>query len=201
MKYEELAQLIPTGLIETGVEGAFDALSCSTAGDYPSMGCSQWEGIEGRGDNLLLMIPGGDHYIGRTYSDIIDAGEEESLKELLGSPEGQAAQMQLLASDAADLYVPALMEIPGLQDVRCMLYAAIWCPTSHETVKVFLKNRVAWGYNINNLQIIKDLFFEQYATAAGCEDYSEGYQNRANTTYNYCASLDLSAYGIPPYSC
>ena len=201
MTDEQLAYEIAKGIGQTGAEGSYSSVSCSTAGDYPSMGVSQWEGIEGRGDNLLSMIPGGEHYIGRTYSDIVDAGEKDSLKELLGSPEGQAAQVQILMTDSTDSYVPALMEIPGFQDVRCMLYAAIWCPTSHTTVKVFLKNRAAWGYDINNLQVIRDLFFEQYATAAGCEDYAEGYQNRANTTYNYCASLDLSAYGIPPYSC
>jgi len=42
MTKEELAQEIAKGLINTGVEGGFNAVSCSTAGDYPSIGCSQW---------------------------------------------------------------------------------------------------------------------------------------------------------------
>ena len=53
MTNEELALEIAKGLVGSGVEGAYNALTCSTAGDYPSMGCSQWEGINGRGDILL----------------------------------------------------------------------------------------------------------------------------------------------------
>ena len=37
-----LAKEIADGIIVTGVEGSFDSVSCSTAGNYPSMGVSQW---------------------------------------------------------------------------------------------------------------------------------------------------------------
>lgn len=82
MTKEELAKEIAKGLIETGVEGGYDAVTCSTAGDYPSMGCSQWEGLGGRGDYLLSWIDGGDYFAGRTFSDIRDSYELGALAQL-----------------------------------------------------------------------------------------------------------------------
>ena len=85
MTRDELALAIAKGLVETGVEGPYDCVTCSTAGDYPSMGCSQWEGLDGgRGDILLSYIDGGSQFANRTYSDIESAGELDALKELLG---------------------------------------------------------------------------------------------------------------------
>jgi hypothetical protein len=54
---EELARAIATGIIETGIEGDYGSVSCSTAGDYPSIGVSQWEGE--RANRLLENISGG----------------------------------------------------------------------------------------------------------------------------------------------
>ena len=82
-----LAKEIAKGLIETGVEGAYDSVAKSTAFDYPSIGCSQWEG--GRADDLLAKIPNGEKFIGRSYADIKDSGELEDLKALLRSEEGK----------------------------------------------------------------------------------------------------------------
>lgn len=138
MTVEELGKEIAKGLIETGIEGAFNSVSCSTAGDYPSIGCSQWEG--GRGDNLLSMINGGERFIDRSYTDIVNSGELYDLKNLLDSAEGQNAQRILLAKDCG-VYVETLMEVPNLDDSRCMIYAGMWCPTSHYVVSRFLKNR------------------------------------------------------------
>lgn len=45
MTNEQLAYEIARGIGQTGVEGHYGSVSCSTAGDYPSMGISQWEGI------------------------------------------------------------------------------------------------------------------------------------------------------------
>ena len=80
MTNEQLALEIAKGLVATGVEGGYNALSCSTAGDYPSMGCSQWEGINGRGDNLLGYIDGGaggsmSYMFSKNVTDIILSGE------------------------------------------------------------------------------------------------------------------------------
>ena len=77
MTRQEIALEIAKGLIETGIEGGFDAISCSTGGDYPSLGCSQWEGD--RADDLLDRIPGGEKFVDRSYSDIATAGELEEL--------------------------------------------------------------------------------------------------------------------------
>ncbi len=77
MTIEELAKEIAKGLIETGIEGGYGSVSCSTAGDYPSIGCSQWEG--GRADELLESIPGGEQYAHRTYSDLEYSGDLDGL--------------------------------------------------------------------------------------------------------------------------
>lgn len=192
MTREELAQAIARGLIETGVEGPYDCVTCSTAGDYPSMGCSQWEGIGGRGDLLLSYLDGGDHFAGRTYSDIEAAGELDALAELLGGEQGQIAQNVILADDCRDKYLPALDEVEGLDNPACIIYAGIWCPTSHYVVKRFLQRRADRGYDINCLETLRDLFRDEYYIAADVgEQYALGYANRANATYEYAAGLGV----------
>lgn len=194
MTDEQLAYEIAKGIGQTGVEGSYGSVSCSTAGDYPSMGFSQWEGLGGRGDYLLSCIDGGQKFVGRTYSDIESAGELEELSALLDSPQGQEAQNQILTADCLESYVPALLDA-GLVDAHCIVYAGIWCPTSHRVVEIFLTNRKNWGWDIDNLEILYKLFSDQYATAADCEEYQVGYENRAANTYQYVSSLDLSNYG------
>ena len=200
MTNEELGKEIALGIINTGVEGGYDALSCSTAGDYPSMGVSQWEGLDGgRGDTLLSYIDGGDHFAGRTYSDIEAAGELDALSELLGSEQGQQAQQMILAQDCTELYADTLTDIDGFDDSRAIIYAGIWCPTSHVVVSKFIEHRRDRGEDVNDLYTIYNLFHDEYAHAAGCDDYEAGYQNRATNTYDYVRELDLSAYGVPVY--
>lgn len=197
MTNEELGREIALGIINTGAEGGFDAVSCSTAGDYPSIGCSQWEGS--RGDRLLNSIPGGDYFVGRAYSDIRDNGEIGALRQLLFSNEGQAAQVQILSEDCTQMYVPELQQVPSLDDSRCLIYAGIWCPTSHIVVRRFLQNR--WDrYNLRSLESMRDIFRDLYYIAASVgEENAEGYANRAENTFQYVAGLDLSAYGVPVY--
>lgn len=195
MTDEQLAYEIAKGIGETGVEGSYGSVSCSTAGDYPSMGFSQWEGLNGRGDMLLSYIDGGQYFAGRTYSDIESAGELETLSALLDSEQGQAAQNMILAQDCLESYLPSLKEVAGFDDERCIIYSGIWCPTSHNVVKRFLQKRVDRG--INDLATLRDLFRDEYYIAADVgEMYAEGYANRANNTYDYVSALDLSAYGI-----
>lgn len=184
---------VALGLIQTGVEAAYNGVSCSTAGDYPSMGVSQWEGP--RGDDLLSRIQGAEGFIGMTYSGICDSGNLEMLENLLGSEAGQEAQKNKLAEDCID-YIGTLQSIQTLDDSRCMIYAGMWCPTSLSVVHLFLQHREDRGYDLRSLEVMRDLFRDQYATAAGCEDYAEGYSNRAEATFNYVSELDLSAYGI-----
>lgn len=182
-----LAKEIADGIIATGVEGGFDSVSCSTAGNYPSIGVSQWEGP--RGDNLLSWIDAGRKFIGRSYSDIIEAGELYELKHVLSSPQGQHAQRETLASDCL-AYADVLM--PLLSDSKCVIYAGIWCPTSDAVVKVFLQNRIRRGNDVNNLWTLSELFRQEYYKAAGVgEVYRQGYANRAKNTYKYLADHEI----------
>ena len=190
MDEKKLAEKIAKGLVETGVEGGYDAVTCSTAGDYPSMGCSQWEGIDGRGDMLLSYIDGGSQFACRTYSDIEAAGELGDLSALLDSSQGQIAQRMILADDCREKYIPSLLDA-GLTNPACIIYAGIWCPTSHYVVNKFLTRRADRGYDINNLETLRDLFRDQYAAAASCEEYAEGYANRAENTYQYVVALEV----------
>ena len=198
MTQAEIAHEIAKGLIETGIEGGFDAISCSTGGDYPSIGCSQWEGD--RADDLLDKIPGGEKFVDRPYSDIVAAGELEELAQLLDSEAGQKAQFEQLQEDCMD-YVDTLQGIVFLDDSRCIIYAGMWCPTSTGTVARFIRRRQERGYNIRSLETLRDMFRDEYADAA-CIPAScyAGYENRAEITYQYVAAIDLSTpYGVPVY--
>lgn len=196
MNDEQIAYEGAKGLIATGVEGPYNTVCCSSAGDYPSIGVSCWEGS--RADYLLSCIDGGSKFIGRSYSDIVNSEQLEELENLLDSPQGQEAQNQILANDCLKTYLPSLLDA-GLTNPLCIIYSMIWCPTSHRVVNVFVGNRLKRGHDINNLETLHYLFFHEYAKAADCEDYEEGYQNRALNTYEYVSNLDLSQYGISPY--
>lgn len=191
MTNEQLAKEIALGIINTGVEGGYDNVCCSTAGDYPCMGVSSWEGIGGRGDSLLSYIDGAQKFIGRTYSDIRDNGEKQELRELLNLEQGRAAQQIILANDCLELYVPYLKQVETLDDTRCFIYAGIWCPTSQYVVRNFLRRRQN-NYDIRNLETLRDIFRDQYYIAADVgEEYALGYANRANNTFQYVANLEL----------
>ena len=198
MTKHEIAYEIARGLIETGVEGGYDAVSCSTGGDYPSIGCSQWEGS--RANDLLSKIPGGAKFIDRAYSDIADVGELDELSELLDSEAGQRVQLEQLIEDCEG-YVEELQTIVFLDDSRCIIYAGMWCPTSTSVVSRFIRRRQERGYNIRSLETLRDMFRDEYAQAAcipaNCYD---GYANRAENTFQYVAAIDLTTpYGVPVY--
>lgn len=202
MTDEQLAKEIALGIIKTGVEGAYDSVSCSTAGNYPSMGVSQWEGLGGRGDYLLSWLDGGSKFTGRTYTDIRSSGELPELKALLGSYQGQVAQQAILTQDCLERYVPILKTVPTLDDSRCFIYAGVWCPTSEYVVSKFITNRVNRGeLNARSLLALSNKFRDEYYIGAGVgEQYALGYANRANNTYQYVASIDLTTpYGVPVY--
>jgi hypothetical protein len=144
-----------------------------------------------RGDQCELeMISGGSYYAYRSYSDLRFSGELLGLKELLMSDEGQQAQLNMLAEDCED-YVETLWEVPDLDDTRCTIYAGMWCPTSETVVRNFLQRRQDRGYDLRDINVIYELFREQYAYAACCEEYEEGYANRADTTYEYVMNLEV----------
>lgn len=198
MTQSELAHEIALGLINTGIEGGYESVSCSTAGDYPSIGCSQWEGR--RADTLLDSIPGGDKFIDRPYSDIEAADEIGELAALISSDAGQAAQIAQLESDCRS-YVETLTTICDFDDSRCVIYAGMWCPTSEAVVARFIRRRRDRGYNVRSLERIRDMFRDEYADAAEIPaSCYEGYANRAESTFQYVAGIDLTAsYGVPTY--
>lgn len=182
-----LAKEIAEGILSTGIEGGFDSVSCSSAGDYPSLGASQWEG--GRGNRLLSLIPGGQKFMYRTYTSILNAGELWYLKNLLSSADGQKAQRDLLACDCLS-YADAIM--PLTSDSKCVIYAGMWCPTSTEVVRVFVRNRRDWGYDVGSLSVMRDVFRDEYYKAAAVGDmYRHGYANRAERTYQYLVNHDI----------
>nr|DAQ89456.1 MAG TPA: hypothetical protein [Caudoviricetes sp.] len=192
-----LATEIAKGLINTGSEGGYDSVAKSTAYDYPSIGVSQWEG--NRADELLRAIPGGEEFIGRTYIDIKASGELPMLKELLRSDAGKQAQLDQLSRDCLQ-YVEVLQHVPTLDDTRCLIYAGMWCPTSTWVVKRFLANRYM-HVDLRSLKALNELFKNYYWIAADVGDiYRAGYANRAQTTYEYVAGIDLTTpYGVPAY--
>lgn len=99
MSFEEKAAVeIAKGLIATGVEGAYDAFTKSSAGDYPSIGCSGWEG--NRADALLTNI-GMSQYCSRSYSSLTPQ-DISKIKIALDSEKGQSAQLAILSSDASN---------------------------------------------------------------------------------------------------
>lgn len=194
---KSLAKEIAKGLINTGIEGAYDSVAKSTAYDYPSIGVSQWEGT--RADNLLCAISGGSAFAWRTYENIKAIGELPMLKRLLASEEGKQAQLEMLTNDCLQ-YVEVLQQVPTLDDTRCIIYAGMWCPTSTWVVKHFLENRYT-HVNLRSLQALYELFKNYYWIAADVgEMYQPGYANRARITYEYVAGIDLTTpYGVPAY--
>ena len=194
---QSLAREIAKGLISTGIEGSYDSVAKSTAYAYPSIGVSQWEG--NRANELLRAIPGGTEYTDRTYIDIKASGELPMLKELLRSEAGQQAQLEQLSRDCLQ-YVNILQQVPTLDDTRCIIYAGMWCPTSTLVVKRFLANRYM-HVDLRSLEALYKLFKDYYWIAADVgELYQQGYANRAQTTYEYVAGIDLTTpYGIPAY--
>ncbi len=189
MNRQILSEMIAKGLCETGIEGNFASVSCSTAGDYPSIGVSQWEGA--RADQLLLSIPGGEFFTGKPYSQLEAECRIGGLTALLDSPRGRTAQLAQLASDCGR-YVDALAAISCLNEPRSIVYAGMWCPTSTAVVCAFLGNR-SHRADLSDLDVLHHLFYTEYARTADVLAYEAGYQNRALATYAFCSALDLDS--------
>ena len=194
---EDIASYVAIMLIETGVEGAFNAVTKSSKTDYPSIGCSQW--LYDRADNLLKKIPGCSKFVGMKYSTIVNSGLMDELKRLLDTDEARVIQLQQLADDCLS-YVENLRQIPYLDDTRCLIYAATWATTSVSTVNSFIKYQN--GYiNIRSLLDLTNAFANYYREFFGVDaKYQQGYFNRAWNMYYSVAAIDLtSKFGIPEY--
>lgn len=197
MSDEALAHEIALGLIKTGIEGDYGSVGCSTAGDYPSIGISSWEGD--RADALLDRLPEGWKYVDQPYTRLVSKGLDVSLSKILNSSQGRQIQVDYLTEDCIE-YVKSLSRVQSLTDSRCIIYAGMWCPTSTYVVKGFLLKREN-KTNLNSLKAIRTLFYDEYANAAGIQSkYHLGYRNRAERTYQYVAGIDLTTpYSEPVY--
>lgn len=184
MTGEDMAAAAALGIAETGIEGTWASVACSTAGDWPSLGVSQWEGE--RADALLAAIPGGEAYARRAWT-ALTAADRAALAALLDSPAGRMAQMERLMADARR-YVDELTRLPTLGRPRCVVYAAMWCPTSEAVVRDFLESR-AHRCDLGSLEEVHHLFRTEYARAADAEAWRTAYEARADTTYAYTRGL------------
>jgi N-acetylmuramoyl-L-alanine amidase len=194
---EDIAQYVAQMLIETGVEGNYDDVTCASKADYPSIGISQW--TYDRADNILKKIPGGNDFIGVNYSYIVNNGLMNELRNILSSEKGREVQLQQLADDCFD-YVNGLASIPNLDDTRCLIYAATWATTSLSRTKSFIE--IQNGYiNIRSLIDLSAAFANYYREHFGvAEKYQEGYFNRGWKMYYAVAAIDLTTpFGIPEY--
>ena len=116
------------------------------------------------------------------------------MQNLLSSDAGETAQLEQLTNDCLS-YVDALWEVSELDQSRPLIYCGIWCPTSTYVVQQFCLRRQERGYDLRSLECVYEMFRDEYANAAGCSEYQDGYANRAYATYEYVTALDLSEYG------
>lgn len=188
---EGIAAAIANGLLSTGVEGGADSVNPNDRG-APSIGMSQWH--LDRAKNLLSMIPGGNAFIGFMDSPISQEVANQ-ISSVIGSAEGQKAQLELLKNDCRDNYIPAIAEIGGITNGKVMVYIGMWMPTSTGVVQTFIRNRLN-RIDINNLEQVHQIFKTEYNEASGGNNYG----SRADQTYDYCKSLpdNLSNVKLDP---
>ena len=195
---DQIAAEIAKGLVATKVEGPFDTFTKSTAGDYPSMGCSCWEGS--RGDRILRDI-GLGQYAGKSFSFLCDADKtgkapKDEIIAALGSEKGKQVQIATLAVDTKN-YVAAIKQaVSNMDDARCIIYAGMWCPTSTSCVCSHLKKNIGAVNDVralNNAFIVNNAYAAQ--TARVSSDNYAGYYNRGNATLNYVLGLSDGKIG------
>ena len=183
---EKAAIEIAKGLVVTGVEGPYDTLVISTAGDYPSIGCSCWEGA--RADAIFKEL-GLSDYAGRSFSSLSDA-DKSKIKLALGSDKGQQVQWAILSKDTAG-YVDEILKTVTVENIRCLIYLGIWCPTSTYCV---VRHAAKFSSCLDDLDKLNSAFIDaptSYAlTTSGLgSSFEEGYRNRGNRTLAYCKGL------------
>ena len=144
---------------------------------------SLWEGE--RADTLLLQLDDGGYYRNRSYSDLKSTGDIVNLKNLLATEQGRKIQEEQLQKDACN-YVDMLLLIP-LKNTASIVYAGLWCPTSTGVVQAFLTNRNK-SYDLNDVEVLSDVFKRFYARAAGVSAYTLAYALRADEQLRYVKS-------------
>ena len=189
---EKAAIEIAKGLVATGVEGPYDTLVLSAAGDYPSIGCSCWEGI--RADTIFKEL-GLSEYAGRSFSSLSDS-DKSKIKLALGSEKGQQVQWAILSKDTAG-YVDEILKTVTVNNIRSLIYLGIWCPTSTYSV---VRHAAKFSSILDDLDKLNSAFVDaptSYAlTTSGLgTQYEDGYRNRGNRTLAYCKALKEDEMG------
>ena len=186
MNTKDIARLVAVGLIETGVEGGYDNVCRSTAYDSICIGVSSWVG--GRAQALLQQIPGTEDYQDRPYSDFSE-DEIDALAEILASDEGIAAQTDMLARDCEE-YVEEVKGA-GLTDVKAIVFASMWCPTSIACVCRCIESAIEDEVDVDDIGKLARYFYDNYPRIADCEEYECGYRNRNNRTFIYTQKMEV----------
>lgn len=194
---ETMAKAMAVGLLNTHVEGYYNSFTCSTGGNYPSMGFSQWEGS--RGDELLKDL-GLGQYAGKSNDTLIALGADKIIAAALNTEKGHQTQMNKAITDMKNVLSNIRNILPDLTNTKCALYIGIWSPTTYfgEATCRFLKKRIDPD-KINSLEAVHAVFANDgYAQWALGYDQSvfnanhDGYNNRANITYKYCSGINDS---------
>lgn len=182
MSNQELAREVSKGLIDVNLYGAVDTVQQSYKSTYPVIGVGLWHGD--RADELLDMIEGGEQFIDCSVSEM-DEDDVLTLKCILSSESGRRAQMKLLDAQCLN-YVTRLKEIVGLRHEVCVIYASMWCPESLVTVVRFLKG-IDERYDINNLEVLNDLFAEKFSSYTGTsiDPMGKEYKEKAKLIFDY----------------
>lgn len=174
------------GLASCGLEGGWANFCQSSAGDYPSMGIQGWEGFGGPGDELLQAI-GCGQYAGQSYSSLHANGGEEAIKQVLDSEQGHKIQMQLDSSYMAN-YLGILRGYGwNSSDPKATVFVLMWMGAGPGCCGPY-----ACQTPTANLDEIYQSFLNGWAQKAVASQYWEGYNNRTNTTYQYCQQIDMS---------
>lgn len=174
------------GLAANALEGGWANFCRSSAGDYPSMGIQGWEGFGGPGDELLEAI-GCSQYAGQSYSSLHSNGGEEAIKQALDSEQGHKIQMQLDSSYMAN-YLGILRDCGwNSSDPKATVFVLMWMGAAP-----YCCGPYACQTPTANLDEIYQSFLNGWAQRAVDSQYWDGYNNRTNTTYQYCQQIDMS---------
>ena len=95
----------------------------------------------------------------------------------------------MLAQDCEE-YVEEVQSA-GVHNVRAVVYAAMWCPTSIACVCRCIEDAIDDEVNVNNVEELADYFYENYPSIADCEEYACGYRNRSNNTLIYVRRMEV----------
>lgn len=194
---ERVTKFIVIGLAAGGYEGGYNNCCESSAGDYPSFGIGGWEGLNSEGDQFLQRMASKNDslkeltsYVGKTYSELESSGDKVKIQTLFESEAGKKAQLEILGEDFPGRYWGVMNDyFPGFFSLepRSQIYIGMWMNTGPACCAPFIEKRPH-----DNFETVYKVYKEEYGPAAVSSEYWKGYANRAEKTYEYVNSLDLS---------